>query len=118
MNHFIYPGLQRNVSTLVSSSFNVDTKELYSKTRKANIVQARFTIFLVMNLQGYKYKQIAMLFGYTHPNIMHGVKSIKNDLQTKPEIRNKVAAIIHNLNLIDAYNSLIQSLKKDFWLNQ
>jgi len=79
----------------VSEMFNVSNKELFTKTKKRRVVEARYALYYMchrkkmpiiyiqefMNHNGYK---------IDHPTVIYGIKTVKQKIKTDPDYKEYV----------------------------
>lgn len=82
----------------VSNYYEIPIAEIKGKTRKANIVKARQVYFyLARVLTPYSLAKIAENVYRDHATAMHGIKTIKNELDLYKELQEDIEMIEENL---------------------
>jgi chromosomal replication initiator protein len=71
---------RRNISLSVSAHYGVTMNDLYSKTRKREVVMARhLSMYLIRKYTGYSLVQIGLYFGgRDHSSVCHAIDNINN----------------------------------------
>jgi chromosomal replication initiator protein len=77
------------IQDLVSSYFKIDLKEIHSKSRKREIVQARqVTMFLAKKHTDYSYSHIGSLVGKRdHATVLHACRAIQDSIEVDKGFR-------------------------------
>ncbi|GHT28037.1 chromosomal replication initiator protein DnaA [Bacteroidia bacterium] len=88
------------IQNVVSTYFNIELKEIHSKSRKREIVQARqVTMFLSKKYTDYSYSHIGSLVGQRdHATVLHACKAIQNSLDVDRSFRTAMNDIETRLN--------------------
>ena len=82
-------------SVLYLMKFKEDIK---SKTNKREFVMARNIVGYMLAKNGFTHTQIADQVGRNRTTVIHGLKSLKNEMQTDFDVRNEVKRIEIFLN--------------------
>lgn len=86
------------IISAVSNYYEIPIAEIKGKTRKANIVKARQVYFyLARVLTHYSLAKIAENVYRDHATAMHGIKTIKNELDLYKELQEDIEMIEENL---------------------
>jgi chromosomal replication initiator protein len=77
------------IQDVVSNYFNIDLKEIQSKSRKREIVQARqVTMFLSKKYTDFSYSHIGNLVGRRdHATVLHACRAIQNSIDVDKSVR-------------------------------
>lgn len=77
------------IQNVVSDYFNIEMKDIHSKSRKREIVQARqVTMFLSKKYTDYSYSHIGNQVGKRdHATVLHACRAIQDDLDTNQSFR-------------------------------
>jgi chromosomal replication initiator protein len=77
------------IQDVVSNYFNIDLKEIHSKSRKREIVQARqVTMFLSKKYTDYSYSHIGSLVGKRdHATVLHACRAIQDSIDVDKSFR-------------------------------
>ena len=77
------------IQNVVSTYFNIELKEIHSKSRKREIVQARqVSMFLSKKYTDYSYAHIGNLVGKRdHATVLHACRTIQNSLDIDKKFR-------------------------------
>lgn len=77
------------IQDIVSTYFNIDLKDLHSKSRKREIVQARqVTMFLSKKYTDFSYSRIGSLVGKRdHATVLHACKTVQDSLDIDKSFR-------------------------------
>ena len=77
------------IQNIVSTYFNIDLKEIHSKSRKREIVQARqVAMFLSKKYTDYSYSHIGCQVGKRdHATVLHACRAIQNNLDIDKSFR-------------------------------
>jgi chromosomal replication initiator protein len=78
-----------NIQTVVSTYFNIDLKEIHSKSRKRDIVLARqVAMFLLKKHTDYSYSRIGSMVGKRdHATVLHAYRTVQNRLEIDKTFR-------------------------------
>ena len=92
----MYP---RIVNT-VADEFNITTKQLFLKSRKRELVDARRCVMFILR-EHYEltYSTIAKKFKCDHSTIIHGVKKTHELMRFDSEFQRKFISITNKLNI-------------------
>jgi chromosomal replication initiator protein len=88
------------IQDIVSAYFNIDLKEIHSKSRKREIVQARqVTMFLSKKYTDYSYSHIGSLVGKRdHATVLHACRAIQDSMDVDKSFRSTMNDIENLLN--------------------
>lgn len=84
-----------DVVQTVSDFYNVDTEQVYSKTRKRNIVKPRQVVMFILR-EDYSFAYPAIgdkIGGRDHTTVIHSYKKIKDELKTDGDLVREVNQI-------------------------
>lgn len=69
------------ILSLVADAFGIASSTITSKTRKHDVVMARWMFWLILRCQGYTQVKCGDLTGgYNHSSVIHAYKQIYNDI--------------------------------------
>ena len=88
------------IQDIVSNYFNIDLKDIHSKSRKREIVQARqVTMFLSKKYTDFSYSRIGCLIGKRdHATVLHACRTIQDNLDIDKMFRitmKDIEALLH-----------------------
>ncbi len=85
----------KHIIKAVAKEFEVSTKDILSKTRKAEIAFARQVIMYILREEfGYKLEEIAMLLNRNdHTTVIHAVDKIKSMIALEPGLSEQIEEI-------------------------
>ena len=63
--------------------FCVDPSLIFTETRKREVVLSRYFIYHQLRKQGLTFKRIGEIMHKDHATIIHGIRALKNDIETK-----------------------------------
>lgn len=100
------------IQQVVAKSCNITMLDMTSKARHRSVATPRqIAMLLCRKYTKCSWQEIALCFKKTHGNIMHGSRQILDRMETEPDLRNAVAAIVKQLGVDPAeLNSSDQSI--------
>ena len=105
INYWIVPAITTTLENIIIEKYNISLSQLKQKTRKKNIIQARYICFYFYQKQyNYSLSQIAFLFSQNHVTVYHGIKKVKNEIQVYKHFAEQVEQLQTKIN-----NSLIKN---------
>ncbi|HTN35859.1 MAG TPA: helix-turn-helix domain-containing protein, partial [Arachidicoccus sp.] len=90
-----------DIQKMVASFYNVSYNDLFSKSRKQEIVQARqITMYLAKKFTNNSLKNIGTHFsGKDHTTVIHSCQTVENRMETDSGYREKFLEIQHKVQL-------------------
>lgn len=87
----------------ISSAFGIDKELLFTKTKKREVVDARFLLYYMCKERPMKLIYIqeymcAMGYEITHSTIVYGVSQVVKKMNSDPDYRKIVKTISKNVN--------------------
>lgn len=76
-----------DIVKLVSEITGISNEDIFSKVRKWEVVRARFLIYHIADLEGYKKMWIGKFFGYDHSSIIHGIQKVRDEIKIYNNVR-------------------------------
>lgn len=90
----------REIERVVVSIFGIGIKQLHSRSRKREIVYARFMCWYILKKYwGMTYKRIGGYYVKDHATVMNGVKKAGWFLESDGSFRRKFHSVINKLEL-------------------
>jgi len=91
-----------NVDTIIletANYFDMDPKELKSKTRKQEVVNVRqIAMYIIRELTGLSYKKIGEDFsGRDHTTVMSSINKVEDQINEDENLKNNIEEIISNI---------------------
>ena len=89
---------QKEIEKVVSEYFNVDINDIYSKSRKKDVVLARhFLIFILHDKENISHTKLAIKFNVCTRNIQYIVYKMRSYVQYDKEIKKYFTHILNML---------------------
>lgn len=90
---------KKEIEKVVSEYFNVDVNDIYSKSRKKDVVLARhFLIFILHDKENVSYSKLSVQFKVCTRNIQYIVYKMRSYVQYDKEIKKYFAHISNMLS--------------------
>lgn len=100
----------------VSDYFKMPVEVLKSRSRKHEIVRARYiAIYFMVQLfiKKYSYETIGQFVGgYDHATVTHSLKTLKNLMQTNPKVKREVDDVLKKINEHIYKNHELKNIEK------
>ena len=79
---------QKEIEKVISEYFNVDIKDIYSKSRKKNVILAKhLLIFILHDKENVSYSKLSIQFKVCTRNIQYIVYKMRSYVQYDKEIK-------------------------------
>ncbi len=76
----------KEIMFFAARSSNTSINRLMNGSRERQNVLARSLVYYALKKQGYTLVEIGKRFGKDHATVLHGLRSLKNDLESKDEL--------------------------------
>jgi len=90
--------LARVAKRLAGQHFKITLEDLCGRSRSLPIVTARHAVWWLLREHGFKSTWIGRQFGRDHTTILYGVRTLTNRMETEPELRAVLAALLVRFN--------------------
>ncbi len=101
MNYLTFPGVIRrdpeNIIADTARKLGVDMCDIYSKTRKREVVEARQISMwrIKMLYPNFSWREIGDFFSKDHATALHSIRIVNDLMETDKQFNQKVQNIIH-----------------------
>ena len=90
---------QKEIEKVISEYFSIDIKDIYSKSRKKNVVLARhLLIFILHDKENVSYSRLSIQFKVCTRNIQYIVYKMRSYIQYDKEIKKYFTHILNMLS--------------------
>lgn len=86
------------IARVVANYYEITYEELFTGSRKRMYVKPRQMCFVIMRERGYVLQRIGKFFKKDHVSVMHGIKTVNEEIKLYPEERKIYESIIKSLN--------------------
>ena len=85
----------KEIIETVLEYYSLTEDELYEKTRRKYIVNARYQIiyFISKTLKLYSLNDMGAVFGLSHATVLHALKTVNNAIEVYPSYRQQIKEI-------------------------
>jgi chromosomal replication initiation ATPase DnaA len=98
---------EEKIFNIVCRHFNVNIEDVVSRSRKRNLVNARFLItYYIRECCGKQYKYIGKLFKRDHSTAIYACEQVRNLVDGDDEFRNHFLEIGKKINAVDNANNV------------
>lgn len=96
---YAIPGIEKFDKIIIANAFGIDVNDLFARTRKREIVEARhFYFWYQIKILKKSLSEEGRKLGFDHATINHAVKTVEDLMETDKEFRDKAELALFKLD--------------------